>query len=184
MKRRYDHIDLRVHSLAEARRSVWDLRSHLLENSDLPSALAEMAKPLAASSGARIQVQTVGTPRKFPTRAENNLLRIAQEALANAVKHAEARNIQVELHYDPYKVRVLIQDDGRGFKPNDLLSLSGGHFGLLDMRERAEKAGGTFNLQSNPGLGTQIVVEVRDYAGNGTDGVSVKKEIPETETTS
>ena len=76
------------HSLSEARRSVWDLRSHLLENSDLATALKEMAAPLSASTGIEIAVQSSGTPEKLPALTEHNLLRIAQEALANAFKHS------------------------------------------------------------------------------------------------
>ena len=84
------------HSLSEARRSVWDLRSHLLENSNLATALQEMAAPLSANTGIKIAVQSFGTPEKFPALTEHNLLRIAQEALVNASKHSGARKILVE----------------------------------------------------------------------------------------
>ena len=87
-------------SLSEARRSVWDLRSHLLENSDLAAALTEMAAPLSAASGVEIAVQSTGAPRKLPAVTEHNLLRIAQEALANALKHSGAKKIVVALNYE------------------------------------------------------------------------------------
>ena len=102
-------------SLFEARRSVWDLRSHLLENSNLVTALREVTKLMSASARVAIAVQTSGAPRKLPPQVENNLLRIAQEALANALKHARATRITVYLAYDPGKVSLRVQDDGVGF---------------------------------------------------------------------
>jgi signal transduction histidine kinase len=147
-------------SLFEARRSVWDLRSHLLENSDLATALTEVAKLMAHSSRVQIAVQTSGLPRKLPPQMENNLLRVAQEALANALKHARATRITVHLDYQPAKVSLRVNDDGIGFDAaNSSLSYSG-HFGLLDMSERAEKMGGRYAMISAPGQGTEIRVEV------------------------
>ena len=147
-------------SLSEARRSVWDLRSHLLENSDLATALTEMAAPLAAASGVEISVQATGTSRKLPAVTEHNLLRVAQEALANALKHSGAKKINVALNYEPSQVQLRLRDDGKGFDPATAGQASGGHFGLLDMRERTEKIGGRFSLNSRSGSGTEILIMV------------------------
>ena len=152
-------------SLFEARRSVWDLRSHLLENSNLPTAVAEVAKLMSASTRVPISVETSGIPRKLPLQVENNLLRIAQEALANALKHAHATRIDVSLAYEPDKIRLRISDDGVGFDAGSSVAVYGGHFGLLDMSERAEKIGGFFSLISAPGQGTEIRVEVAEKEG-------------------
>ncbi|MGH7989497.1 MAG: sensor histidine kinase, partial [Limisphaerales bacterium] len=149
-------------SLSEARRSVWDLRSHLLENSDLASALTEMTAPLSAASGAEIAVQSAGVPRRLPAVTEHNLLRITQEALANALKHSGAKKIIVALSYEPSQVRLRLHDDGNGFDLPTVGQASGGHFGLLDMRERAEKIGGHFTLNSKPGIGTEILITITD----------------------
>lgn len=146
-------------SLFEARRSVWDLRSHLLENRTLADALREVAKLMSASSRRAISVGTAGTPRKLPPRAENNLLRITQEALANALKHSRATEITVDLSYDPGKVWLRIQDNGVGFDTSKNDMVYAGHFGLLDMSERAEKMGGHFSVVSSPGEGTEVVAE-------------------------
>jgi signal transduction histidine kinase len=143
-------------SLSEARRSVWDLRSHLLENSDLVTAFAEMAAPLAAVSGVEISVQSTGAPRKLPAVTEHHLLRVAQEAIANALKHSGAKHIRLALEYQPSQFQLRIRDDGRGFDQATAGQASGGHFGLLDMRERAEKIGGSFCVASPPGQGTEI----------------------------
>jgi signal transduction histidine kinase len=147
-------------SLFEARRSVWDLRSHLLENSNLPTALAEVAKLMAHSPRVQIAVQTSGTPRRLPPQMENNLLRVAQEALANALKHARATRIAVHLDYQPAQVSLRVTDDGIGFDTAAPSLVYGGHFGLLDMGERAERMGGRYAVTSAPGQGTEIRVEV------------------------
>jgi signal transduction histidine kinase len=141
---------------------VWDLRSHLLENSNLDQALREVIKLMLASSLVPISAETLGAPRKLSPLVENNLLRIAQEALANALKHARASQIKVCLAYAPGKVSLRIQDDGVGFNTRNKAVIYGGHFGLLDMTERAEKMGGTFAMVSAPGQGSEIIVEVTD----------------------
>ncbi len=157
-------------SLFEARRSVWDLRSHLLENSNLVTALREVTKLMSASSCVSIAAQTSGAPRKLPPQVENNLLRIAQEALANALKHARATRITVYLAYDPGKVSLRVQDDGVGFDTSNKAVIYGGHFGLLDMSERAEKMGGCFSMVSTPGQGTDIIVEFADKEETASAG--------------
>jgi signal transduction histidine kinase len=148
------------HSLSEARRSVWDLRSHLLENSNLATALKEMATPLAANTAIEIAIQSFGTPEKLPALTEHNLLRIAQEALANAFKHSGAKKIVVRLDYEADQVRLAIRDDGAGFAIKTAGTANGGHFGLLNMRERAEQIGARFSLVSQPGTGTEITLVV------------------------
>jgi signal transduction histidine kinase len=157
-------------SLSEARRSVWDLRSHLLENCDLAVALTEMAAPLSAASGVEIAIQSTGSPRKLPAVTEHNLLRVAQEALANALKHSGAKKIIVALSYESSQVQLRLHDNGNGF---DLLTAgqaTGGHFGLLDMRERAEKIGARFSLTSQPGQGTEILLLINEVTTNDSPG--------------
>jgi signal transduction histidine kinase len=149
-------------SLFEAKRSVWDLRSHLLENSNLVTAISEVTKLMASSSQAAISVETSGAPRKLAPQMENNLLRITQEALTNALKHSRASQIIVRLDYDPLRLVLRISDDGVGFDTNNRSVIYGGHFGLLDMSERAVKMGGHFSMVSAPGQGTEIRVEVSD----------------------
>ena len=148
------------HSLSEARRSIWDLRSHLLENRTLATAIQEMAAPLASNPDIKISVQFNGAARKLPALLEHNLLRIAQEALTNAFKHSHAKNIVVSLNYDAQAVQFRIYDDGVGFDIPTAGSANHGHFGLLDMRERAEKMGAGFSINARPGNGTEILVTV------------------------
>ncbi len=153
-------------SLSEARRSVWDLRSHLLENSDLAAALTEMAAPLSAASGVEIVVESTGASRKLPAVTEHNLLRVAQEALANSLKHSGAKKIVVALRYESSQIQLRLHDNGHGFDFPSAGQASSGHFGLLDMRERAEKIGARFSLASQPGHGTEILLLITDGTAN------------------
>jgi signal transduction histidine kinase len=145
------------HSMVEARRSVWDLRCHLLENGDLVSALTEIVKPLAPQDKVEMSVKISGTPVRLPAPVEMNLLRIGQEAVANAVKHGGSQHIAIELQYAPESVRLFVKDDGCGFAPEE--ALSAGHFGLLDMRERAQSIGCHLQIESASGRGTRLTVQ-------------------------
>ena len=148
------------HSMIEARRSVWDLRCQLLENGNLASALTQAIQPLVSLDHATIQVQIKGDPFRLAPKVEMNLLRIGQEAVANALRHAEARNIVVELLYRADKLCLKISDDGCGFTPHDPAFIARGHFGLFDMRERAQSLDCQLQIYSEPGSGTCVQVEV------------------------
>jgi signal transduction histidine kinase len=145
-------------SMAEARRYVWDLRSQDLEQKDLPTALNDTARRLTRDSEVQVQVQVTGTFRPVPASIENNLLRIAQEAINNSVKHAGAERIMIDLHFETDALQLRVQDDGRGFDPAS--ENRDGHFGLVGMRERAREIKGDLRIQSEPGSGTQVIVNV------------------------
>ena len=145
-------------SMAEARRYVWDLRSQDLEHKDLPTALNDTARRLTRDSGAQVLVQVTGTFRPVPSAIENNLLRIAQEAVNNSVKHAGAQRIMIDLHFETDALQLRVQDDGHGF--DSAVENRDGHFGLVGMRERAQEIAGELKIQSDPESGTQVVVDV------------------------
>lgn len=145
-------------SMTEARRYVWDLRSQELQKKDLPAALRDTTRRLTAESNVETVVEVAGPMRALPVEVETNLLRIGQEAVNNAVKHAGANRIEVGLNFDTRKVQLSVRDDGRGFDPSE--QIADGHFGLLGMRERAEQIGGVLSIDSAPERGTQIAVEV------------------------
>ncbi|MFL6255847.1 MAG: two-component regulator propeller domain-containing protein [Pyrinomonadaceae bacterium] len=147
-------------SVAEARRYVWDLRSQSLDERDLPAALAEMTRRLTAESGMQTQFSVGGTFRPLAPQVENNLLRIGQEAVGNAVRHAQAKTVTVSLDFGAREVRLVVKDDGRGFDAATYDGRRGGHFGLVGMRERAEQMGGNANVKSEPGAGTEVTVRV------------------------
>ena len=146
------------HSMVDARRSVWDLRCHFLENGDLVSALKNVVESLNLQDRLNVAVKVAGTPFRLASATEMNLLRIGQEAVGNAGKHGNAQKIEITLAYNPGQVRLSVRDDGRGFDPTE--SASTGHFGLLDMRERARCLGCELQIDSRPGMGTAITVEV------------------------
>jgi signal transduction histidine kinase len=148
------------HGIAEARRYVWELRSPTLENNDLPTALAETARRLTNETQVQAQVEVNGTFRPLAQTVEDNLLRIGQEAINNAVKHAGAQRIFVNLVFDARRVQLIVRDDGHGFDNQIAGNGVAGHFGLIGMRERAEQIGGTLSIHSTKDSGTEVVAEV------------------------
>jgi signal transduction histidine kinase len=87
-----------------------------------------------------------------------HLFRIGQEALTNALRHARSQRLWLEIEYQPQRVRLQVRDDGQGFDPNHGIYADG--FGLIGMRQRAERIGGQLTIASHPGQGTAVVVEV------------------------
>lgn len=156
------------HSLTEARRSVMDLRTPDLEDEDLSEALRSAARRWTAGSTAEVEVSIDDVKDKLPTEVEQNLLRIAQEAVANALKHGKPRHIFVELGRENGDLRLMVKDDGHGFDPAAAFFSLNGHYGILGMQERAERMGGRFDLASRAGDGTQV--EVRVPLANRTPG--------------
>jgi signal transduction histidine kinase/ligand-binding sensor domain-containing protein len=148
------------HSLTEARRSVMDLRASVLEGQDLGAALESGMRMWTMGSGVDVKVDVSGPETVLPQEMEQHLLRIAQEAVTNVVKHAGASRVAIKLHTEPRKLYLKIRDNGRGFETPDVFSSRGGHFGLIGMRERAERLGGELKLASNPGEGTEVEVTV------------------------
>jgi ligand-binding sensor domain-containing protein/two-component sensor histidine kinase len=144
-------------SMAEARRSVLDLRTQALESGNLSTALSAIGQQLSA--GVQVQVKVLGRPRTLPETIEKNLLHIGREALTNAVKHAKASRIELEVHFARHQVTLRVADDGFGFDP--AVAPAGGGFGLVSMRERARQIGSHLQLVSGPGRGTEIAVSVR-----------------------
>ncbi len=159
--------DMSRHSMVEARRSVWDLRCQLLEDGDLVSALAQILEPLVPREQTKVDFNVQGSPMRLPGPVEMNLLRIGQEAVANAVKHGRARHVSIDLRYEPASVCLTVSDDGEGFGAGQ--ESPTGHFGLLDMRERAQSMGSHLRVESERGHGTRIAVEVPVRAQEAID---------------
>lgn len=148
------------HAQGEARRSVWSLRAYELEAHDLPAALRSLLLPLIPPHGRpEIQIVVSGAVRRLPDIWENHLLRIAQEAVTNAVRHASAKRVQVALQYAETGLVIEVSDDGAGFEKEQGAALPG-RFGLLGMRERAGKMNGRLEIDTCPGAGTIVRVEV------------------------
>lgn len=145
--------------LTEARRSVVALRPQLLEEGSLQSALHRLvAQTRTAALDTTLHYEIEGAVYALPTEVESNLLRIGQEALTNAIRHAHADEIRVELRYDRDQFCLRVKDNGQGFGVGSIPSSEG--FGLLGMSERAERIGAQLTIKSQPGEGTEIVVVV------------------------
>jgi signal transduction histidine kinase/ligand-binding sensor domain-containing protein len=142
--------------LEEVRRYVWNLRHRDQGKGDVAARLSDLGRTIAG--GTPIHLKTSGTPRQLSEATESILLRIGQEAILNAVRHARAGKIEVELAFESGLVRLRIQDDGCGFEQEKVGD--NGHFGILGMRERANQLGGRLVVSSAPGRGTQIEVSV------------------------
>jgi len=147
------------HSLGEARRSVMNLRSSAMDNGDLARALADTARQMMADKPVQVQSTTSGPIRCLPTKMENNLLRIGQEAITNSLKYARAGRIRIGVDYQPRSIVLRIDDDGQGFDPTRLPPAERPHFGLLGMSERAKQMGARLTVKSRPGEGTEVLVE-------------------------
>ncbi|MFD7256935.1 sensor histidine kinase [Streptomyces sp. NPDC059874] len=147
-------------NLAEARRFVRALTPPDLEHGSLAGALERLC---AGVPGPRVRFSLSGGPRELPTPYEVALLRIAQSALANVVRHARADRAEITLTFMDASVTLDIVDDGQGFDPSSAASGAGhghgdGGFGLPAMRSRAETLGGLFTVESDPGQGTAVAV--------------------------
>jgi len=148
------------HCQTEARRSIWDLRCAALETGDLTSALNETLKPLIEGHELTLRVEVRGKARRLRPLVENDLLRIGQEAVTNAVRHSQAHQITIVLEFAAQSVQMTVSDDGCGFNPKNPALVLSGHFGLAGMEERATKLGGQLVVDSAPGAGTRIRVSV------------------------
>jgi len=149
-------------SLNDARNSIWNMRSQVLETGDLSSALAGVLRQLTDDTNITGQMQVVGQPCRLPPMTENALLRVGQESITNSVKHAKAGLVEVRLEFARDQVRLLIRDDGCGFDTTKAPA-SRTSFGLIGMRERLAQLGGEFGVCSNPGRGTEITIVVPIY---------------------
>jgi signal transduction histidine kinase len=143
-------------ALAETRLLLFELRPPLLEEQGLAAALRARLQAVEARAGLETAFECHGQQRLAPDK-EQELFRLAQEALNNVLKHAHARRVQVCLELAADRAVLEVADDGAGFEP---ALGGGGGFGLPGMRERAERLGGTLQIESAPGAGTRVRVEV------------------------
>jgi signal transduction histidine kinase len=142
-------------SLGEVRNAIWNMRSQVLETGDLASALRGVLHSLTDRNHLKSEVCILGEPRRFAPVLENNLLRIGQEAIANAAKHARAKRIEVLLKFEEQQFELRVSDDGQGFDPAHPPASEGG-FGLTAMHERAAEMHGQLSVSSAPGKGSVI----------------------------
>jgi signal transduction histidine kinase len=156
------HLDLTREyvreGLADARQSIWALRSQDSAETTLPVRLRRMTEA-EDGHGLEARFNIFGAYRPMPAGTEREILRVAQEAIHNVKKHAGAKELLVQLEYRPSGVALEVRDDGRGFTANE--EPEPGRFGLTGMRERAAAIGATLEVTSEPGVGTIVRLRVK-----------------------
>jgi signal transduction histidine kinase len=157
-------IDQAAEAITEGRDAVQGLRESTVQMNDLAQAVNTLGEELAANPAngrsETFRVSVAGEPRDLHPILRDEIYRIAAEALQNAFRHARARQIEVEIRYDPDQFRLRVRDDGKGMDSSVVARKSEGHYGLPGMRERATLIGGNLTLWSEVGAGTEVELRV------------------------
>ena len=149
-------------ALTEMRQRILDLRPSALDDLGLVAAVQWYAQTRLEQAGEGVRVSVNGSQRRLPAAVETALFRIAQEAINNVAKHAMASNVSIRLEFTKGSVSVVVKDDGQGF---DIKAVAESKdktqgLGLLGMKERAALLGGRATIESRPGRGTRVAVEI------------------------
>lgn len=152
--------ELARESLGEARRSVRALRPRSLRDGKLSLALEDLLKRMTDGGDLSAEFKAEGDERTIPFDSEEMLLRVTQESLTNTVKHANARNFKATLSVSAERIQLQLVDDGVGFDPQ----VEHEGFGLIGMKERVDQLGGQFIIRSKPGVGTEILVVLKNQS--------------------
>ena len=144
-------------SMRRARDSIWNIRSRTSGQNSLESTLARTLDQLTEPADIESNFLVTGTRCRLAPEVEQQLQRIGQEAVVNAIKHARAKHIEVTLGFHPREVTIHVVDDGCGFDPAQAPA-DGSHFGLLGLRERAAEIGASLQIDSAPGKGTDVLL--------------------------
>ncbi|MBM4160882.1 MAG: PAS domain S-box protein [Ignavibacteria bacterium] len=163
-------------AMAEAREVSYNLMPSVLVDFGLVPALQLLCDQFSKRSNLQVKVYTSGVGTRLDPGIEVSLYRIAQEALTNTAKHAGAQEVSVQLLGSTASIRLMVEDDGKGFRTHPF-HLPGRHrhgMGMVSMRERATSFGGTFTIDSSPGQGTTITVDIplKDTREDGKDSHS------------
>jgi PAS domain S-box-containing protein len=142
-------VELAEKTIRDARRAVWDMRVAAVVQHGLSRALEDEVRRVAAGLELRFAIE--GRPRTLPPSVEDVIFRVAAEAVANVVRHADARTVSVTLRYERRAVHLTIEDDGRGFASDPAFRANAGRWGLLGMRERAERVDASLSIRSDRG---------------------------------
>ncbi len=149
-------------TLDEIHKVIFELRPTLLDDLGLIPAIKWHAENYLEKAGVKVHLESAGQERRLPIEIETAVFRIIQEATTNIIRHAHAHSASISLEFAASSVAAHIEDDGRGFDLNNVVSAAGGKrgLGLLSMKERIEHLGGILRIQSWPDKGTQIDIEV------------------------
>jgi len=151
-------------TIENLRRTTRALRPAYLEDLGLVTALEMLAREMGSASNVKVSFQKQGSEKRLASPVELALYRIAQEALNNVARHAQATEAELNIHFNSGKIEMQISDNGIGFEaPNTPADFApSGHFGLLGMYERADLIGARLTIHSTPGKGTQLAVQLQE----------------------
>src|SRR5712692_5692752 len=147
-------------ALEAGRRALNDLRSAPLNSADLVKSFSQLANESAGKGGTKIDVIVEGRERPLNATVGNDVLQVGGQAIANALQHANARNIHVLLSYGDQHLRIRVQDNGSGINEEILNLGRPAHYGIVGMKERAERLGGSISIRSRVGEGTEVDLSV------------------------
>ena len=155
-----DHLNVAERTLKscrdELRNCLWDLRNQALDENDMNKAILRTLQPHIASQQLKV---TFNVPRsRLSDNTAHAILRIVRELVLNAIRHGKATTICVAGELDKNELRFSIRDDGCGFDPADAPGISQGHYGLQGIRERIDRLGGSLDISSSKGRGTDVTV--------------------------
>ncbi len=144
-------------ALYEVRRIIYDLRPMALDDLGLVPTLKKYLATVEEYNSLEISFASIGKERRLESKYEVALFRLIQEAVQNAVKHAESSQIQVKMEMKPTQTMIIVKDDGKGFDPTEKKDKS---FGLVGMRERVDMLDGELTIDSSPGEGTIVTIQI------------------------
>lgn len=144
----------------EARQAVWNLRQKESASPEITQLLGSMAQQVSHVSRVPVRFETSGKTLPLDRTVEYVVLMVAREAVSNAVHHAHPEEVRINVSFDKNKMHLQVIDNGRGFVLEEALTSPSSHFGLIGMRERIEHLGGRFKIESAPGRGTRLFVDV------------------------
>ncbi len=149
-------------TLLEVRRSIYNLRPSPLEENGLIETLRHEVQKLSDTAPANVRLEVRGEQRRLSSLVEDEVFRIAQEGLANALKHSGASEITLTLQFQEDQLRLTVRDNGQGFLLVDAVrgARDRQSFGLVGISERAERLGASFEVDSRPGAGTKLMVDI------------------------
>lgn len=147
-------------TLDEVRKLTVELRPTVLDDLGLVPALRWYIHTKLDPAGVEAKLDVTGFERRLPDELETVIFRVVQEAVTNVLRHARARRVSVELHEEPELLYVRVQDDGRGFSPEQLIGQPERSIGLAGMRERAALVDGRLEIRSRPGQGTTVELTI------------------------
>jgi signal transduction histidine kinase len=153
-------LELMRYVMEEGRNAVRGLRSSISDSDDLGQAFSRIPQDLGIEVPTDFRIIVSGSVRKLHPLIHDEVYHIGRELLVNAFRHSGASCIEVELEYAPKRFRMAVRDDGCGIDPHVLHTGREGHWGLLDMRERAERIGARFRVWSRAAAGTEVELSI------------------------